>query len=103
MPFFYVVQHLQSQYDELVRPLCTEHPDIFPIELFTWEKFLWACELWYSNSMKIMFPDGEVRTCLVPVAGFLNHSVSVFTFTTLYFVAFSHSCVENLLDFFRIQ
>ncbi|XP_062078629.1 uncharacterized protein LOC133783107 [Humulus lupulus] len=69
-------EHLQVQYNQLVPPLCNEHPDIFPPELYTWEQFLWACELWYSNSMKIMFPDRELRTCLVPVAGFLNHSLS---------------------------
>ncbi|PON97914.1 Rubisco LSMT methyltransferase [Trema orientale] len=68
-------EHLQAQYEQLVPPLFNEHPDIFPPELYTWEKFLWACELWYSNSMKIMFPDGELRTCLVPIASFLNHSL----------------------------
>ncbi|XP_024019736.1 histone-lysine N-methyltransferase setd3 [Morus notabilis] len=66
-------EHIRNQYEQLVPSLCEEHPDIFPPELFTCEQFLWACELWYSNSMKIMFPDGELRTCLVPVAGFLNH------------------------------
>ncbi|PNX74816.1 SET domain-containing protein, partial [Trifolium pratense] len=67
-------QHLHAQYDELFPALCNGFPDIFPPELYTWENFLWACELWYSNSMKIMFSDGELRTCLIPVAGFLNHS-----------------------------
>ncbi|KAG6520127.1 hypothetical protein ZIOFF_017159 [Zingiber officinale] len=32
-----------------------------------------ACELWYSNSMKVIFGDGKLRTCVVPIAGFLNH------------------------------
>ncbi|KAL5549119.1 hypothetical protein UlMin_004350, partial [Ulmus minor] len=68
-------EHLQSQYDELIPSLCKKHPDIFPPHLYTWEKFLWACELWYSNSMQIMFPDGKLRTCLIPIAGFLNHSL----------------------------
>lgn len=68
-------EHLRAQYDELVPALCNDHPDIFPPELYTWEQFLWACELWYSNSMKIMFSDGKLRTCLIPVAGFLNHSL----------------------------
>ncbi|XP_052199849.1 uncharacterized protein LOC127806527 isoform X8 [Diospyros lotus] len=44
-------------------------------ELYMWEQFLWACELWYSNGMKVIFPDGKLHTCLVPVAGFLNHSL----------------------------
>ncbi|XVF70025.1 hypothetical protein PTKIN_Ptkin11bG0128200 [Pterospermum kingtungense] len=66
-------EHLRVQYDELFPALSNDHPDIFPPELYTWEQFLWACELWYSNSMKIMFADGKLRTCLIPVAGFLNH------------------------------
>ncbi|KAJ1375501.1 SET domain [Sesbania bispinosa] len=68
-------QHLHAQYDELFPALCNEFPDIFPRELYTWEKFLWACELWYSNSMTIMYSDGKLRTCLIPIAGFLNHSL----------------------------
>ncbi|TKY54577.1 SET domain-containing protein 4 [Spatholobus suberectus] len=68
-------QHLHAQYDELFPALCNNFPDIFPPELYTWEKFLWACELWYSNSMKIMYSDGKLRTCLIPIAGFLNHSL----------------------------
>ncbi|GFP93266.1 retrovirus-related pol polyprotein from transposon 17.6 [Phtheirospermum japonicum] len=68
-------EHLRSQYGELFPALSDHNPDIFPPELYTWEQFLWACELWYSNSMKLIFPDGKLRTCLVPVAGFLNHSI----------------------------
>ncbi|XP_048323513.2 uncharacterized protein LOC107410546 isoform X2 [Ziziphus jujuba] len=67
--------HLHTQYDGLFPILCKEHPDIFPPELYTWEQFLWACELWYSNSMKIMFADGKLRTCLIPIASFFNHSL----------------------------
>lgn len=69
-------EHLRSQYDELFPALYHDHPVIFPPDLYTWEHFLWACELWYSNSMKILFPDGRFQTCLVPVAGFLNHSIN---------------------------
>ncbi|XP_050220001.1 uncharacterized protein LOC126670340 isoform X2 [Mercurialis annua] len=68
-------EHLRVQYDELVPALYNNYPDIFPPELYTWEHFLWACELWYSNSMKVKFLDGKLRTCLIPIAGFLNHSV----------------------------
>nr|KYP57458.1 hypothetical protein KK1_003722 [Cajanus cajan] len=67
--------HLHAQYDELFPVLSNNFPDIFPPELYTWEKFLWACELWYTNSMKIMYSDGKLRTCLIPIAGFLNHSL----------------------------
>ncbi|KMT14535.1 hypothetical protein BVRB_4g073050 [Beta vulgaris subsp. vulgaris] len=68
-------EHLRSGYDELFPALSISSPDIFASEFYTWEQYQWACELWYSNSMKIMFPDGKLRTCLVPIAGFLNHSV----------------------------
>ncbi|KAE8056771.1 hypothetical protein FH972_013511 [Carpinus fangiana] len=68
-------EHLRTQYDELFPALCDNHPDTFPRELYTWKQFLWACELWYSNSMKVMFPDGKLKTCLIPIAGFLNHSL----------------------------
>lgn len=67
-------EHLRMQYDVLCPALCSNHPDIFQPDLYTWDKFLWACELWYSNSMKVMFTDGKLKTCLVPVAGLLNHS-----------------------------
>ncbi|GER27814.1 SET domain-containing protein [Striga asiatica] len=67
-------EHLRKQYDELFPTLSEGNPEVFPAELYTWENFLWACELWYSNSMKLIFPDGKLRTCLIPIAGFLNHS-----------------------------
>lgn len=69
-------EHLRSQYDELFPALYHDQPDIFPPDLYTWEHFLWACELWYSNSMKVLFPDGSFQTCLVPIASFLNHSIN---------------------------
>ncbi|XP_031484378.1 uncharacterized protein LOC116253606 isoform X2 [Nymphaea colorata] len=68
-------EHLRKQYDDLCPPLCARFPDIFRPELYTWDQFLWACELWYSNGMKVVFTDGQLRTCLVPIAGFLNHSL----------------------------
>lgn len=74
------LQHLRNQYDELIPFLSNNHPDVFPPELYTWEQFLWACELWYSNSMKVLFNNGKLKTCLVPVAGFLNHSVCLSLF-----------------------
>ncbi|KAL9224586.1 hypothetical protein vseg_000606 [Gypsophila vaccaria] len=72
---FQAKEHLRSRYDELFPALCTAYPEVFPPEYYTWEHYLWGCELWYSNSMKIMLPNGDLRTCLIPVAGFLNHSV----------------------------
>ncbi|KAG0523087.1 hypothetical protein BDA96_07G093900 [Sorghum bicolor] len=69
-------QHLRQQYDELFPLLCTNFPEIFRKDVCTWDNFLWACELWYSNSMMVVLSSGKLSTCLVPVAGLLNHSVS---------------------------
>ncbi|KAL5699853.1 [histone H3]-lysine(4) N-trimethyltransferase [Ranunculus cassubicifolius] len=68
-------EHLRMQYDALCPPLCNDHPDIFQPNIYSWERFLWACELWYSNSMKVLLTDGKTNTCLVPIANLLNHSV----------------------------
>ncbi|PKA48699.1 Ribulose-1,5 bisphosphate carboxylase/oxygenase large subunit N-methyltransferase, chloroplastic [Apostasia shenzhenica] len=68
-------EHLWKQYESLCLALCAWYPNIFPPELYSWDKYLWACELWYSNSMKVVCTDGKLRTCLVPIAGFLNHSL----------------------------
>lgn len=69
------LMHLRSEYDKLFPTLSEMYPTVFPKNIFTWDMFLWACELWYSNGMKIAFPDDTIKTCLVPVAGLLNHSV----------------------------
>ncbi|KAF8754433.1 hypothetical protein HU200_011469 [Digitaria exilis] len=69
-------QHLHQQYDDLFPLLCTNFPEIFRKDICTWDNFLWACELWYSNSMMVVLSSGKLATCLVPVAGLLNHSVS---------------------------
>jgi len=68
-------QHLHQQYDELFPELCTKFPEIFKQDIFTWDNFLWACELWYSNSMMVVLSSGKLTTCLIPVAGLMNHSV----------------------------
>lgn len=68
-------EHLRVQYEKLWSTILAKTPEIFPPEFYTWDQFLWACELWYSNSMKISFPDNKLKTCLVPVASLLNHSL----------------------------
>ncbi|KAG2582767.1 hypothetical protein PVAP13_6KG173400 [Panicum virgatum] len=69
-------QHLRQQYDDLFPLLCKNFPEMFRKDICTWDNFLWACELWYSNSMMVVLSSGKLLTCLVPVAGLLNHSVS---------------------------
>uniref|UniRef100_A0A453GIT3 Rubisco LSMT substrate-binding domain-containing protein n=1 Tax=Aegilops tauschii subsp. strangulata TaxID=200361 RepID=A0A453GIT3_AEGTS len=71
-------QHLRQQYDELFPMLSTKFPEIFKQDIFSWDNFLWACELWYSNSMMVVLSSGKLTTCLIPVAGLMNHSVCNF-------------------------
>ncbi|KAJ7296638.1 hypothetical protein O6H91_Y109900 [Diphasiastrum complanatum] len=68
-------EHLRRQYDALFPALIEAFPETFPEQVYTWENFLWASELWYSNGVKVGFPDGTFKACLIPVAGILNHSV----------------------------
>eukprot|EP00249_Psilotum_nudum_P016811 c25994_g1_i2 orf=454-1998(-) len=68
-------EHLRLQYDSLFPMLSYQYPHLFPEDLYTWDRFLSACELWYSNGVKVIFPDGTIKTCLVPVAGVLNHGL----------------------------
>lgn len=68
-------EHIRNQYESMF-PLLTEvFPDSFSKEVYTWENFLWATELWYSYGIQILFPDGVLKTCLVPFASLLNHSL----------------------------
>ncbi|OEL29216.1 hypothetical protein BAE44_0009765 [Dichanthelium oligosanthes] len=69
-------QHLRQQYDDLFPLIYTNFPAMFRKDICTWDNFLWACELWYSNSMMVVLSSGKLSTCLIPVAGLLNHSVS---------------------------
>lgn len=75
---YLLFQHLRQQYDELFPMLCIKFPDIFKQDVYTWDNFLWACELWYSNSMMVVLSSGKLTTCLIPIAGLLNHSVCNF-------------------------
>ncbi|KAL3678885.1 hypothetical protein R1sor_021841 [Riccia sorocarpa] len=68
-------EHIRYQYDSLFPALSRKYPEIFPENYFTWEYFLWACQLWYSYGIKVKFPRGTIQTCLVPMASLLNHSI----------------------------
>ncbi|CAM6106247.1 unnamed protein product [Calypogeia fissa] len=68
-------EHLRSQFDSLFPALSDKHPELFPANIYCWDEFLWACQLWYSYGMKVKFPTGTVQTCLVPFASLLNHSI----------------------------
>ncbi len=50
------MQHIQAQY-ETVKPLLdaltSAYPDQLPAEWFSWEKYLWAVQLWYAYAMQV--------------------------------------------------
>jgi len=98
-----LLQHLRQQYDDLFPLLCTNFPEMFVKDICTWDNFLWACELWYSNSMMVVLSSGKLSTCLVPVAGLLNHSVGSSvpgSFISLVFRFVSHVL---FLCFFKVS
>lgn len=39
------------------------------------ELFDWAYGLWFSHGIKALLPNGKRKRCLVPFAGFFNHSL----------------------------
>jgi histone-lysine N-methyltransferase SETD3 len=96
-------QHLRQQYDDLFPSLCINFPEIFRKDICTWDNFLWACELWYSNSMMVVLSSGKLSTCLVPVAGLLNHSVGSSVPGSSLLVVFSLFLMLSFLCLFKVS
>mmetsp|Transcript_16555 Transcript_16555/g.31926 ORF Transcript_16555/g.31926 Transcript_16555/m.31926 type:complete len:532 (+) Transcript_16555:68-1663(+) len=68
-------RHVKDTFAALFPKLSDALPQLVPARVFTWEQYLWAVEVWYSNALTLMFPDGTIRDCLVPVVGLMNHKV----------------------------
>ncbi|GBG88454.1 hypothetical protein CBR_g47154 [Chara braunii] len=66
---------VRKRYNRLFPVLSATFAEVFPQDLFTWENFLWAAELWYLHEIKVHFPDGQVKACLIPVGSLFNHSL----------------------------
>jgi hypothetical protein len=49
-------------------------PEMFPRDVYTYERFVWMTELWFSYPFEIRLSNGTTRTCLLPLADLLNHS-----------------------------
>ena len=96
-----LLQHLRQQYDDLFPLLCKNFPEMFRKDICTWDNFLWACELWYSNSMMVVLSSGKLSTCLVPVAGLLNHSVGSSVPWKFYFISLQICFSCSLFMFFQ--
>ncbi|KAG2443768.1 hypothetical protein HXX76_002112 [Chlamydomonas incerta] len=59
----------QPAFESLIRA----YPDYFQPHWFSWESYLWAAELWYSYGIQVQVGAGDIRTCLVPYLGLMNH------------------------------
>ncbi|CAG8711408.1 177_t:CDS:2, partial [Cetraspora pellucida] len=63
-------------YLQLFNNLITNHPDLFPLERFTQDDYIWAlCTIW-SRGMDFQLSDKQFR-CIAPFADMLNHSLDV--------------------------
>ncbi|TFB00434.1 Histone-lysine N-methyltransferase setd3 [Trichoderma ghanense] len=70
-------QRIEDDYRELADRVLAQHPDIFPLDMFTIEDYKWAlCTVW-SRSMDFTLPDGSSIRTLAPFADMLNHSSDV--------------------------
>eukprot|EP00798_Chlamydomonas_sp_ICE-L_P010016 gene10016-7903_t len=70
-------KHLLDQFQALspfFETLCRAYPSFIKPELFEWQAYLWAVELWYAYAIQVQFPGGDVRPCLTPYIGLMNHS-----------------------------
>ncbi|KAF0430334.1 SET domain-containing protein [Gigaspora margarita] len=69
-------QQIRDDYNQLNNNLFSKHPDLFPLEGFTQDDYIWAlCTIW-SRGMDFQLPDGQFR-CIAPFADMLNHSLDV--------------------------
>ncbi|GMH42506.1 hypothetical protein BSKO_10425 [Bryopsis sp. KO-2023] len=71
-------EHIRESYAaivDLLNALVATYPEDLTSEQFSWESYLWATQLWYAYAMEVEFLDGEIRSCLVPYATLMNHSI----------------------------
>lgn len=70
--------HIESQYQActyLFDILVSAYPTYLSQDMFTYEKYVWAVELWYSYAFEIEFPPSiKSKTVMVPFACLVNHS-----------------------------
>ncbi|KAI1259893.1 hypothetical protein F5Y18DRAFT_420500 [Xylariaceae sp. FL1019] len=67
-------QQIQDDYREMVMSVFARHPDLFPLDIFTIDRYKWGlCTIW-SRGMDFQQPGGESFRLLAPFADMLNHS-----------------------------
>ncbi|CAG9466393.1 unnamed protein product [Pedinophyceae sp. YPF-701] len=69
-----VRERLRVQYDALFPWLTETIPQAFPPEIASWDRWLWAAQLWMSYAFEIEHPDGVREPALLPVVQLFNHS-----------------------------
>ena len=70
--------HVQEQFKastHLFDILVSAYPMYLNKDMFTYEKYVWAVELWYSYAFEVEFPPSiKSKTVMVPFACLVNHS-----------------------------
>jgi hypothetical protein len=70
--------HIKNQYDSctpLFDMLLTAYPAHLSRDWFTYERYVWSVELWYSYAFEVEFPPNtKSKTVMVPFACLVNHS-----------------------------
>ncbi|KAK4214658.1 Rubisco LS methyltransferase [Rhypophila decipiens] len=70
-------QLLVDDYRALVVRVLGPHPQLFPLDKFTLDDYIWAlCTVW-SRSMDFALPEGKSIRLVAPFADMLNHSSEV--------------------------
>ncbi|CAI2185996.1 2001_t:CDS:2 [Funneliformis geosporum] len=69
-------QQMKEDYLQLVNDLFSKHPDLFPLEKFTLDEYMWAINTIWSRGMDFQLPGKQFR-CIAPFADMLNHSPEV--------------------------
>jgi hypothetical protein len=65
---------LWRDFDALIGGLSARWPAEFSDDLFTWPRYLWAFEVFYSRCFSVqMTSDGATVPSLVPIIDLLNH------------------------------
>jgi histone-lysine N-methyltransferase SETD3 len=71
-------KHIQDQYNAcapLFEVLVAAYPTYLTSDMFTYTRYAWAVELWYSYAFEIEFPPSpKSKTVMVPFACLVNHS-----------------------------
>lgn len=66
---------IRQDYIHLVKRVFTGHPDLFPLEQFSLNEYIWAlCTIW-SRGMDFRIQNKQFR-CIAPFADMFNHSLS---------------------------